>query len=130
MGTYLQGSSVNSIAPGDVVTVWNAEQPVIGAGLLSASTQLALCIQPGQGGTPFEVSGFFSGAPGTFELDVQVADADIDTQYQTAANANITTVDSTNNTFHFDGSTISARFVRLLMRARANAVNVTATIKR
>jgi hypothetical protein len=72
----------------------------------------------------------FSGAPGAFEIDVQVSDVDVDTQYQTCANGNITTVDATNQTFHFDGSTVLATFVRLLLRSRTNAVNVTADIHR
>jgi hypothetical protein len=39
-------------------------------------------------------------------------------------------VDGTNQTFHFDGSSVLATFVRLLLRSRANAVNVTADIRR
>jgi hypothetical protein len=76
------------------------------------------------------VTGFFSGAPGSFEIDVQVSDVDADAQYQTCANGNITTVDATNNTFHFDGSTVLATFVRLLMRSRTNAVNLSADVRR
>ena len=61
---------------------------------------------------------------------MQVSDVDSDTQYQTVANGNITSVDSTNQTFHFDGSSVLATFVRLLMRSRTNAVNVTADVRR
>jgi hypothetical protein len=82
----------------------------------------------GPGG--FSVTGFFSGAPGSFEIDVQVSDVDADAQYQTCANGNLTTVDATNQTFHFDGSTVLATFVRLLLRSRTNGVNVTADIRR
>lgn len=129
MSAYSSSTLPYSIAPGDVQQVWNAEQPVAGNGGASASQQVALVPQGGFAGG-FEVSGFFSGAPGTFEIDVQVSDVDADTQYQTCANGNITTVDTTNNTFHFDGSAVRARFVRLLMRTRGNAVNVTAYIGR
>lgn len=119
-----------SIGPGESVQVWNAEQPAIGAGGVSASQQVALVRVPGEAVTGFSVTGFFSAAPGTLEIDVQVSNVDVDTQYQTVANGNITTVDAINQTFHFDASTVNARFVRLLMRARANAVNCTADIKR
>jgi hypothetical protein len=76
------------------------------------------------------VTGFFSAAPGSFEIDVQVSDVDVDTQYQTCANGNLTSVDASNQTFHFDGSTVLATFARLLMRSRTNGVNVTANIRR
>jgi hypothetical protein len=76
------------------------------------------------------VTGFFSGAPGAFEVDVQVSDVDVDAQYQTCLNGNVTVVDATNQTFHYDGSTVLATFVRLLMRSRTNAVNVTADVRR
>ena len=119
-----------SITPGETYQVWSAEQPAIGAGNASASQQVALAGPYGVGNSGFDVHGFFSGAPGTFEIDVQVSNTDVDSQYQTCANGNITTVDSTNQTFHFDGTTVKALFVRLLMRARGNAVNVTANIGR
>lgn len=116
-----------SLFSGDSKQVWNAEQPAAGAGGASASERVALA--PQQGSQPgFSVTGFFSGAPGAFEIDVQVSDVDVDAQYQTVANGNITTVDATNQTFHFDGTNIRAQFVRLLMRSRTNAVNVTADV--
>lgn len=127
MGQYSAATIPNSIAPGDAVTVWNAEQPAIGAGGVSASLQVALASRDGHS-PGFGVNGFFSAAPGAFEIDVQVSDHDVDAQYQTVANGNITTVDSTNQSFHFDGSLVTARFARLLMRLRGNAVNVTADI--
>jgi len=102
---------------------------VPGTGGGAASQRVALGLKDGGPGG-FSVTGFFSGAPGSFEIDVQVSDVDADTQYQTCANGNITTVDATNQTFHFDGSTVLATFVRLLLRSRTNAVNVTADIRR
>jgi hypothetical protein len=117
------------IWPGDFAQVWNAEQPAAGAGGVSASQRVALGVQ---GGAPngFSVTGFFAGAPGAFEIDVQVSDVDVDAQYHTCANGNITSVDATNQTFHFDGSNVIATFVRLLMRTRTNGVNCTADIRR
>jgi hypothetical protein len=130
MPSYSQGASLLSIGPGESVVVWNAQVVAAGAGGVSASQQIALVRLPGEPGTPFEVSAFFVSDPGSFEVDVQVADEDIDSHYQTVANGNITTVDATNQTFHFDGATIRAKFVRLLMRTLSNAVAVTATISR
>jgi hypothetical protein len=113
---------------GAVVNVWNAETPTPGNGGVSASQQVALQIKNAKAGAPFSVDGKFSGAPGTFEVDVQVAATDVDTNYQTCSNCAITTADSTNNTFHLDATLVTARFARLLMRARGNSVSITATI--
>jgi hypothetical protein len=127
------GSAYNTQSPppslnsGDVFTVWSAETPTPGAANASASQQVALVIKGSRAGTPFSVDGQFSGAPGAFEIDVQVASTDKDTQYQACSNCNITTVDSTNQTFHLDYSG-TAKFARLLMRSRANTVSITATI--
>ena len=129
MPAYTNTTPPNAIWPGDTQQVWSAEQPSPGNGNAAASQRVAIGTQ---GGTPggFSVTGFFSGAPGAFEVDVQVSDVDSDTQYQTCANGNITSVDGTNNTFHFDGSTVLTSFVRLLLRSRANAVAITADIRR
>jgi hypothetical protein len=129
MPAYSNALPPSAIWPGDFAQVWNAEQPAPGSGGASASQRIALGVKEGGPGG-FGVTGFFSGAPGAFEIDVQVADVDADTQYQSVANGNITTVDATNNTFHFDGATVLATFVRLLLRSRTNAVNVTADIRR
>ena len=67
-------------------------------------------------------------APGAFEVDVQVAQVDSDTNYQTISNGNITAADSTNNGFHLDVPRENARFARLLLRSRTNAVSITATV--
>jgi hypothetical protein len=109
-------------------TVWSAETPTPGNGTTAASQQVTLQMQPGKNGAPFSVDGKFSGAPGSFEIDIQVAATDSDTNYQTCSNCAITTVDSTNNTFSWQVWANSARFVRLLMRSRGNSVTVTATV--
>ena len=125
MPAYSNTGAVTGVWPGDVQQIWNAEQPTPGAGGASASQQVALGQRYGfEDG--FGVTGFFSGAPGAFEVDVQVSEVDVDAQYQTCANGNITTVDAVNQTFHYDGATVRARFARLLMRSRTNAVNCTA----
>jgi hypothetical protein len=115
-----------TLAPGIVINVWNAETPTPGNNTTAASQQIVLFCTANGNACPFGVDGKFSGAPGAFEVDVQVAATDSDTNYQTCSNCNITTVDATNNTFHLDFTGV-ARFVRLLMRSRTNSVSVTAT---
>ncbi len=119
-------SPPSSLTLGDSIQVWAAEQPVAGAGLVSASQQVAAGRSKGNpAGICLE--GFFSAAPGAFEIDVQGSMNDIDAQYQTLPNGNITTVDSVNQTFLFEDPNSRWRFYRALMRTRANAVNVTGT---
>lgn len=77
----------------------------------------------------FAVDGKFSAAPGAFEVDIQVADVDADANYQTISNGNVTTVDATNFTFHFDCTWIVAKFARVKLLTRTNAVGFVATIR-
>lgn len=119
----------STVNVGDLATLWSAETPTPGNGTAAASQQVGIPLSNAQGKTPgFAVDGKFSGAPGAFEVDVQVAAVDSDTNYQTCANCNITTVDAVNNTFHLDATLVKARYVRLLMRSRTNAVSITATV--
>lgn len=129
MPTYPSQSPVGC-KPDEIALVWNAEQPAAGNGGVSASLAVALQRVSGEVGTPFSVTGLFSGAPGAFEIDVQGSDHDVDAEYQTLANMAITSVDATNQTFEADVIQVNKRFARLLMRIRTNAVNVTARIKR
>lgn len=115
------------LGPGGAAVLWTAETPTPGTGGNSASQQVALLVNPGKSGTPFSIDAKFSGAPGAFEVDVQVAAVDSDANYQTCSNCNVTTVDATNFTFHLDAVLVNARFMRLLMRSRTNAVSITAT---
>jgi hypothetical protein len=120
----------SALAPGQTQQVWSAEQPAPGNGTTAASQQVGMANQPGVAGTPFRVHGFFSAAPGVFEVDVQVSEDDVDTHYQTISGGNITSVDAVNFTFHLDCLACSTRYARLLMRSRTNAVNVTGYIGR
>jgi hypothetical protein len=128
-GAY-NASNPTSLGPGNSTLVWSAETPTPGNGTTAASQQVFLGSGPGGGNTPFSVDGHFSGAPGAFEVDAQVASADNDTDYQTCSGCNITSVDATNNTFHLDAGQAVARYVRLLMRTRTNSVSITARINR
>jgi hypothetical protein len=123
---YSTGNAV-PCGTNQAVTVWSAETPTPGNGTTAASQQVQLSnSNVGKNGTPFSVDGKFSSAPGAFEVDVQVAAIDADTNYQTCSNCNVTTVDATNNTFHLDYSG-NAKYARLLMRTRTNSVTITAT---
>lgn len=129
MPTYAAVGSVGGLR-GNPENVWAAETPASGSGGASASKAVALPAEYSNGLRPFSVSAKFAAAPGAFEVDVQVADADVDANYQTIQNGNITTVDAVNNTFHVDVPTNTARFARLLMRIQsANAAAITASIK-
>lgn len=128
MPVYGSAIPPQSIAKAVISTAWNAETPTPGNGTTAASVAFSLPSVPSRAGSPFGVDGKFSGAPGAFEVDVQVAAVDSDTNYQTISNGNITTVDAVNNTFHLDAPTIVAKYVRLLMRSRTNSVSITATV--
>lgn len=78
----------------------------------------------------FAVDGKFSGDPGVFEVDIQVADVDADANYQTISNGNVSTTSGTPNfTFHFDCTWIVAKFARVKLLTRTNAVGFVAAIR-
>lgn len=108
-----------------VYTLWNSETPNPGSGGSSASSEVGLPLD----NEPWSINGFFSGDPGVFEIDIQAAGQNIDSEFQTIANGNMTSVDPINYTFHFSSAT-KARFIRLLMRTRTNSVAVTARMTR
>jgi hypothetical protein len=129
MPTYAAKGSVGG-QRGDPVTVWAAETPASGSGGASASMAVALPAEYSNGLRPFSVSCKFAGAPGVFEDDIQVADQDVDANYQTIQGGVINTVDATQNTYIVDVPTNTHRFARILCRTQnANAVAKTATIK-
>jgi len=81
-----------------------------------------------QGPFGFFVDGIFQATP-TFECDVQVAAVDAPSEYQTVSGGNITTVDTTNFTFHFDATWSGAKFVRLFMRTNTGAIGFIGRIR-
>lgn len=127
MPVYSTVNAVTALSNGAGIEVWNAETPTPGNGTTAASQQLSIPDTPNGGLAGISIDGKFSGAPGVFEVDVQVAAIDSDTSYQTVANGNMTTVDATNNTFHMDLQTASS-FIRLLMRSRTNSVTISAYV--
>ena len=111
---------------GGTINVIQAEQP----GPPQAGRAFGLVRDAGSDATPmfFYAQGKFDGDPGAFEIDVQLSDIDIDSQYQTAANMNITVRDPTNFTFRASVQD-QANFVRLFLRSRTNAVNLWAWVR-
>src|SRR5260370_7325386 len=107
MPSYSNAWPPRAIWPGDFAQVWNAEQPAPGSGGASASQRVALGMKEGGPGG-FSVTGFFSGAPGSFEIAVQVTDVDAHAQYQTCANGHLTPIHPTNQPSHFNLSTVLA----------------------
>jgi hypothetical protein len=69
----------------------------------------------------------FSGAPGTFAIDIQVADADEDASY-----VSVTTLNSVSggNAARYDMMNIFPRFVRASVGSLGNAVNATLMVTR
>jgi len=67
----------------------------------------------------------FSGAPGTFQVNLQTADSDVDANYQTEG-SNITT--APNNVARLEVNQVVANFARLIFSALGNSVTATAKI--
>lgn len=127
MPAYSASPSTVGAQHGIPVPVWINEQPASGSGRASASCAVALPDSSYDKMRPFGVSIKFAAAPTGFEIDIQVSDTDVDNQYQTMQNGNLTTFDAVNNTVRVDCPYNMAQFVRLLMRTQPG-VTVSATI--
>lgn len=123
------GSSFTALPVDDILLHQAADTGGVGTANSIAMEQPA----PPQAGAAFGLTrepvktfcyafGKFDGAPGAFEVDLQLSDVDVDSEYQTAAGMNVTTVDATNNTFRA-AIQDQANFVRMFLKSRANAVN-------
>jgi hypothetical protein len=113
-----------ALYPGDSTLLFNAEQPA--AGQSSISVNLAGMPENHPGTVAIE--GFWSGAPGNFSLQPQTSDTDADGMYQSEGAAftqAAATVNTAANTFRLEITTIAAKFFRVNLVSRANAVNLT-----
>lgn len=126
-GGTTAGFPPKCIFPGDKSdNLFNAEQPVLG----QVSDRVALgSVYENHPGT-LSVEGFFSGAPGAYELDLQTADTDADALYGVEGTGITTILDVNASSFRGEFINVTARFARLFLKARANAVNITARIIR
>ena len=122
MPSYSNSLPPVSVGFGDGATV------IVPADTLSATFKSAqVALQHGYSGNQQRVSieVVFSGAPGTFTLNLQTADTDVDANYQNEG-ANITTV--VNNVARLEVSQVVANFARLAFTALQNSVTATAKI--
>ena len=122
MPTYSSAVPPLSIGFGDTATVI-ASTDTLNATFKSA--QVAL--QHGSSGAPqrLSVEIAFSGAPGTFSVNLQTADTDADANYINEASA-ISSV--TNNVARLEVSQPVANFARLAFTSLQNSVSATAKI--
>ncbi len=93
-----------------------------------ASVAVQLSRMPGTSypfGAAFQVA--FSGAPGTFEVEIQGAEDDVDTNYVTI---NTITAVNSGNVGRASISCTYPKFVRLNMKTLTNDVNVTGIVTR
>ncbi len=118
---------IPAIYPGDQFLLFNAEQPTAP----QASQQVCLANAPNATSLPgvaVEIS--FSAAPGAFNVQVQEADTDIDAAYITIPTTGTITAVSATNFARVEFPTLKAKFLRILLSSRTNAVNLTAKVTR
>ncbi len=102
-----------------------ANEPVV-----NGESSIAVELRRTRGASyPFGVSYelVFSGAPGTFQVDIQHADNDVDARYCTVASISVV---NGSNAARFELPTCWTKFARLNIVALGNPVNLTAIITR
>lgn len=125
MPLYIQNDpEIRSVTQGDREQVFKTADGNLAVG--NSSRPVALNpAQPGFNG----ISAFikFSGAPGTFQIDLQEAEIDADVNYVTIGSVNAV---NANNACRMDAPNVNARFARLNVVSLGNAVSALATIGR
>lgn len=98
------------------------ESPALG----TASIAVTLPSRDTPGVPLISLEGFFSAAPGVFEIDIQEADTDADGLYilPSAAAYTVTAVNATTQAFRVDLSPTGGKFLRVKLISRANAVTL------
>lgn len=118
--------AIVAMYPGDQEYLFNAESTAT----ITTSIQKYLAPDVGTSNVECMIEGFFSGAPGTFELDIQFASTDGNQYYETPTGyGQITAVDA-NNHFAFKYSPAYGPFVRAYMKTVGNTVNLTVKVTR
>lgn len=113
-----------ALYPGDSTLLFNAEQPAAG----QSSIAVNLAGMPENHPGAISIEGFWSAAPGNFSLQPQTSDTDADGMYQSEGSALTqasSTVNTVANTFRLEITAITAKFFRVNLGSRANAVNLT-----
>src|ERR1035438_2570269 len=108
---------------------------VVGETLTAPQASIAVNLQSqvSDTGAAVGIEGFFSGAPGAFNVQVQVAETDADGFYLTSATAAYTITalgNSTAQTFRVDLSPSGGKFMRILLSSLANVVTFACKITR
>lgn len=108
--------------PGQAQVLFSAETPAAG----SKSRQA--CLPPSHFGTPkaFSLEIDFAADPGAFSLSVQTSDTDADASYVTLST--ITTGLNASFNTRTEIVNVVAKFVRVLLVTRTNAVALTVTL--
>jgi hypothetical protein len=120
--------SYSNIAPPASIGAGDSFAVIAPTDTLSATFKSAqVALQHTYAGTQqrLSVEVVFSGNPGTFQLNLQTADSDVDANYQTEG-ANISSV--TNNVARLEVNQVVANFARLVFSALGNSVTATAKI--
>ena len=122
MPSYANALPPQSVGFGDTAVV------IASTDTLSATFKSAqVALQHTYAGAPqrLSVEIVFSGAPGTFTLNLQTADSDVDANYVNEGSA-ISSV--TNNVARLEVPQVVANFARLAFTALQNSVTATAKI--
>ena len=121
------GNRVALYQPGDSYAVWNAETPLTNA----ASVAVALGQLDGQDSQSASVEVVFSGTPGTFSINVQTADTDVDAAYTDLTTAPTITTVNAGQYASVQLTELRCNFMRLFMTTQtSNPVTLIATITR
>lgn len=128
MPAYKTQPLPTALYPGDSFDAIKAEKPANN----TASERVSLAYYGGDysHASKLAVQVVFDGAPGAFEIDVQLSDDDVDAHF--VSHANTVSAVNANNVARLEfANTIVAKFARLFTKtANANNVNCTATISR
>lgn len=104
-----------------------AEQPAAP----QASIAVALADVDAHANSNLSLEVFFTGAPGSFEIDLQEADSFVDGAFTFLGSNKVTAVSAVSNAGRVDlVNLITARFVRLNLVSRTNAVGLVAKVSR
>lgn len=138
MPAYPQPGGPYAVRPGDYAYFWGtapqfANQTVVAETIAAGGKSQAFNLPEGtnvgaQRNISVEIQ--FSGAPGVFEIDIQVADTDTENAYilNSAAAFKITAV--TANNWARAEVLVNAKYVRLTLPTLTNAVNIIAKLSR
>jgi hypothetical protein len=130
MPAYAGAGQAKVVHMNEQVVLWQAESKTITTGNPSLAFQLGRIPRFSYPwGAAFQVS--FSGAPGSFEIDIEGSETDEAGSYVLlATSAKITAVNASNFGRYDMPATFFPKFVRASMQSLANSVNTTLVLTR